>query len=116
MDKYNFLFSSSLKCVSNLVVILPSQQLDHVPSAHRSPYKAQRAQPTYTRDQLLRFKDKLKLDNWYSILKYKTITRVRELKINKRPRKKDTRKLERRIVNTKNLDLKQDQIPQIISK
>ena len=90
-------------CLSNLVVILPSQQLDCVPSTHRLPYKAQKVQPTYTRDQLLRFKNKLKLDNKYSILKYETITRVRELKINKRPRKIDTRKLERRIVNTKNL-------------
>ena len=33
----------------------------------------------------------------------KQITEVRELRINKRPRKLDTRKLERRIVNTKNL-------------
>ena len=49
------------------------------------------------------FKNKLKLDNWYSILHYETITRVRNLKINKRPRKQDTRKLEKRIVNTKNL-------------
>ena len=57
----------------------------------------------YTRDQLFEFKNKLKLDNLYSILHYETITRVRNLKINKRPRKQDTRKLEKRIVNTKNL-------------
>ena len=59
-------------CLSNLVVILPSQHLDHAPSAHRSLYKAQKGQPTYTRDQLLEFKNKLKLDNPYSILKYET--------------------------------------------
>ena len=57
----------------------------------------------YTRDQLFQFKIKLKLDNQYSILLYDTIARVRHLKINKRPRKQDTRKLEKRIVNTKNL-------------
>ena len=57
----------------------------------------------YTRDQLFKFKNNLKLDNWYSILHYDTIARVRNLKINKRPRKQDTRKLEKRIVNTKNL-------------
>ena len=85
------------------MVISPNQHLDHAPSTHRSPYKAQKVRPIYTRDQLLRVKNKLKLDNQYSILKYETITRVRELKINKRPRKIDTRKLERRIVNTKNL-------------
>ena len=41
----------------------------------------------YTRDQLFEFKNKLKLDNWYSILPYDTIARVRHLKINKRPQK-----------------------------
>ena len=57
----------------------------------------------YTRDQLLELKIKIKLDNQYSILSYDTIEKVRHLKINKRPQKQDTRKLEKRIVNTQNL-------------
>ena len=90
-------------CLSNLVVISPTEHLDHVTSTHRSCYKVQSGQPMYTRDQLFQFKIKLKLDNRYSILPYETIARVRHLKINKRPRKQDTRKLEKRIVNKKNL-------------
>ena len=90
-------------CLSNLVVISPTEHLDCVSSTHRSCYKVQSRQPMYTRDQLFQFKIKLKLDNWYSKLPYDTIARVRHLKINKRPRKQDTRKLEKRIVNKKNL-------------
>ena len=85
------------------MVTSPTKHLDHVPSTQRSHYKVQSEQPEYTRDQLFEFKNKLKLDNWYSILHYNTIARVRHLKINKRPRKQDTRKIEKRIVNTKNL-------------
>ena len=90
-------------CSSNLVVILPTGHLDHVPSTHRSQHKVLNTWPIYTRDQLFEFKNKLKLDNRYSILHYETINRVRDLKINKRPKKQDTRKLEKRIVNMKNL-------------
>ena len=72
-------------CLSNLVVILPTEHLVSVTSTHRSHHKVQRGQPMYTRDQLLDFKIKLKLDNRYSILSYETIDRVRHLKINKRP-------------------------------
>ena len=90
-------------CLSNLVVILPTEYLDHAPSTHRSQHKVPNVWPTYTRDQLLEFKNKLKLDNRYSILQYETINRVKELKINKRPRKYETRELEKRSENTKNL-------------
>ena len=90
-------------CLSNLVVISPTEYLDHITSIQRSHYKVQSGQPMYTRDQLFQFKIKLKLDNRYSILSHDTINRVRHLKINKRPRKQDTRKLEKRLVNTKNL-------------
>ena len=88
-------------CLSNLVVISPTEHLDCVTSTHRSHYKVQSRQPMYTRDQLLEFKIKLKLDNRYSILSYDTIDGVRHLKIDKRPQKQDTRKLEKRIVNKK---------------
>ena len=72
-------------CLSNLVVILPIEHLDYATSTHRSQYKVQSGQPMYTRDQLLEIKIKIKLDNWYSILSYDTIDKVRHLKINKRP-------------------------------
>ena len=72
-------------CLSNLVVILPTEHLVSATSTHRLLYKVQRGQLMYTRDQLVEFKIKLKLDNRYSILSYDTIDRVRHLKINKRP-------------------------------
>ena len=104
-------------CLSNLVVISPTEHLDRVPSTHRSQHKVPNVQPTYTRDQLLEFKNILKLDNWYSILQYETINRVRELKINKRPRKYETRELEKRSVNKKiQVGLELVQIPQTIFK
>ena len=39
-------------CLSNLVVISPTEHLDCATSTHRSHYKVQSGQPMYTRDQL----------------------------------------------------------------
>ena len=72
-------------CLSNLVVISPTEHLDCVTSTHRLQYRVQSGQPMYTRDQLLELKIKIKLDNRYSILSYDTIEKVRHLKTNKRP-------------------------------
>ena len=44
-------------CLSNLVVISPTEHLDHVSSTHRSQHKVQIMRPKYTKDQLLEFKN-----------------------------------------------------------